>query len=1255
MHLHFERIERPNSFLDTNILSLSWMGKVPDGLLQSEKEDGWKLNRTNYYQDGWVAIGNKRGIVGVTYTSCRCRKASLTDLPLRTNYNLRGHRSQVTLVKWNEPYQKLATCDASGMIFVWIKYEGRWSVELINDRNIQVTDFSWSHDGRMALICYIDGFVLIGSVAGQRYWSSMLNLESCFTTCGIWTPDDQQVIFGTSNGSLLVVDINGTFVSQVVVREDHSISSMSWSAEKFKMEDSDDESISSVSQSKSYMLAISFEDGTIYLIKNYDDIFPIIINTNLGSIKIEWSNKGEILAVGGHQIQNDSKSLISYINKIQLYTVQGVLRYVITMDYASSPITALTWGHNDKRLFVGTGSVLHTAWVTKKMPTLHLLCRLAIYLRLSNENDVESLQLPSMLQAFVSNLFGRTLRCYLPDIKNLINFVIQPPQDSIRLYCTLIRRDDHLIGDSSSYILYLEYLGGLLPILKGKRTSKFRPEFVIFDPQLKIKPQIENGLNKLGNDNQVYWYNSLPSSENEMDNQLTPRVRRKRRLYRLRSDERNRDNQNGAINIIGRLKPEDGYLDELADDDRLILITSNIWGTKFKILGLVPWLPSQLGSVAYRTSLLHLQPRQMTLRIKELGGPGKLASSDSFTLDRTENNAYISSDDDEELKYITDDDVSIPIAPMTPKKVVQRQPQLTADKRYYHCTKNSLLDKNYSFSDYSNYFLNLEDEMLTLQINRDLSEKRQYLTYDMANTSSRSAPKASNSISTQTSFQSINDLFNGLILNETKEIQNLIEDKSKCVNELEKANDQTMQVKSTIEQKRSKNKLSNKKSKNELKLEDSVKNESDTQNGFTQNRFTQMTKNFADDLPCTSKNPLSQSLLLNHNEILQPFQPLSNNFSKNIPLYSSKTSPDNLPNNLPDNLSQSSLRYPKYHKDFPKMSKIFDTSSQSENCDIKENNLKFKLNATQHNDTRRTSSTFLCDKCDSKIKSASARPSVFQSTSSSHSKQPVHGSKTIHDLKSIDKLQTNENDSNCFLKSPSLLVHKNCHSFAQSLFKDDFNCESEFTNIRGTQENVNCKEQPRYTLLKSKSVHNVINNTSNSKERVPNCMSLDDKEDDMKDLTFFETECICNQDLYSSCKEVSKLESFKRFENEFSTSHDISRPVQLPPKNLLNFDGKEVFKSLNESYSLLKPSKWSLNSSSSSIYSSNQEISKMNYSKNSLHNSKNGDGITKEKNSKNELNRSLPSSPSLPRAPRKADGKRLLYSPIMIRKALKQR
>ena len=38
--------------------------------------------------------------------------------------------------------------------------------------------------------------MLVGSVGGQRYWSSTLNLDSCDVTCGVWAPDDQKVVGG---------------------------------------------------------------------------------------------------------------------------------------------------------------------------------------------------------------------------------------------------------------------------------------------------------------------------------------------------------------------------------------------------------------------------------------------------------------------------------------------------------------------------------------------------------------------------------------------------------------------------------------------------------------------------------------------------------------------------------------------------------------------------------------------------------------------------------------------------------------------------------------------------------------------------------------------------------------------------------------------------------------------------------------------------------------------------------------------------
>lgn len=48
----------------------------------------------------------------------------------------------------------------------------------------------------------------------------------------------------------------------------------------------------------------------------------------------------------------------------------------------------------------------------------------------------------------------------------------------------MVRHDtEDLVTGSATYTLFLEYLGGLVPLLKGKRASKLRPEFVIYDPQ----------------------------------------------------------------------------------------------------------------------------------------------------------------------------------------------------------------------------------------------------------------------------------------------------------------------------------------------------------------------------------------------------------------------------------------------------------------------------------------------------------------------------------------------------------------------------------------------------------------------------------------------------------------------------------------------------------------------------------------------------------------------------------------------------
>ncbi|XP_055849597.1 tubby-related protein 4 isoform X3 [Episyrphus balteatus] len=684
MHLHFER--NVTTKCDCTILSLSWMGKVPDDIPEDE---GWKLNRTNYYQEGWLATGNIRGIVGVTFTTSHCRKN--VEYPLRTNYNLRGHRSDVILVKWNEPYQKLASCDSSGIIFVWIKYEGRWSIELINDRNTPVTHFSWSHDGRMALICYQDGFVLVGSVAGQRYWSSMLNLESTIT-CGIWTPDDQQVYFGTTQGQIIVMDVHGAMVSQVQLCNDVGITAMSWSCEKFKMEEGEEAEPGVVNASKrTFVLAVSFQNGYIYLLKSFDDVSPAHINTGLnGSLGLvmEWSNSRELLAVAGTQNSEhttvDTQGSPIFINILKFYTESGNLLYTTRIPNTTTAVSALTWGHNDKRLFIATGTQVHIAWVSRRVASLQLLCRLQIQASIGTELTLPLLPLPSRIKSLIGNLFAQTIRCCVPDLKCLREFVARPPICSTRLHCTMIRHDDDSnLSSGNCYTLYLEYLGGLVPLLKGKRTSKIRPEFVIFDPQIEdssiyshyssdTKSSSGSGSHQSG----TGFSGRTDSSDSEYEERFrgSPRTPRKRKT---RSKKRNINAAETRVNgVESENLDELAYIDTLPEEVKLVEVTSNIWGTKFKIHGLAKTVPANLGQVTYKTSLLHLQPRQMTLVITELRddyppGPDPTFNPNVFSEDE-DDSAPIdpNTDDKSETKFVGPrrlNDNSPPIAPMTPR------------------------------------------------------------------------------------------------------------------------------------------------------------------------------------------------------------------------------------------------------------------------------------------------------------------------------------------------------------------------------------------------------------------------------------------------------------------------------------------------------------------------------------------------------------------------------------------------------------
>lgn len=162
---------------------------------------------------------------------------------------------------------------------------------------------------------------------------------------------------------------------------------------------------------------MSFQNGFIYLLKSYDDVTPIQINTEMNGalgLTMEWSNSKELLAVAGtrHQPPSslDSPATPVFLNLLKFYTDTGVLLYATRIPNVTNAVSAMTWGHNDKRLFIATGTQVHIAWVSRKVASLQLLCRLQIQSCIGSELLLPKLPLPSRIKTLIGSLFAQTIR-----------------------------------------------------------------------------------------------------------------------------------------------------------------------------------------------------------------------------------------------------------------------------------------------------------------------------------------------------------------------------------------------------------------------------------------------------------------------------------------------------------------------------------------------------------------------------------------------------------------------------------------------------------------------------------------------------------------------------------------------------------------------------------------------------------------------------------------------------------------------------
>lgn len=73
--------------------------------------------------------------------------------------------------------------------------------------------------------------------------------------------------------------------------------------------------------------------------------------------------------------------------------------------FIQEPVTAITWGHCDHKLFVSTKNLLHIVNISREIPSLQTLCQAVIAGSLPGREESFDLILPTKLKVAVAGCF----------------------------------------------------------------------------------------------------------------------------------------------------------------------------------------------------------------------------------------------------------------------------------------------------------------------------------------------------------------------------------------------------------------------------------------------------------------------------------------------------------------------------------------------------------------------------------------------------------------------------------------------------------------------------------------------------------------------------------------------------------------------------------------------------------------------------------------------------------------------------------
>nr|XP_006001165.1 PREDICTED: WD repeat-containing protein 35 isoform X1 [Latimeria chalumnae] len=317
--------------------------------------NGLKLRCVSWNKEqGFIACGGEDGLLKVLKLEVQADDAKLKGLAapsnLSMNQTLEGHSDAVQVVTWNEQYQKLTTSDQNGLIIVWMLYKGSWYEEMINNRNKSVVrSMSWNADGQKICIVYEDGAVIVGSVDGNRIWGKELKgIQLCHVA---WSPDSKILLFGMANGEIHIYDSQGNFIVKmsvnclVNVTGAVSIAGIHWYAGTEGYVETD-----------CPCLAICFDNGRNQIMRHENDENPVLIDTGMNVVGIQWNHCGSVLAVAGSQ-KTDTQD--KDLNVVQFYNPFG--EHLRTLKLPGKQVAAVSWEGRGLRIALAVDSFIYFA------------------------------------------------------------------------------------------------------------------------------------------------------------------------------------------------------------------------------------------------------------------------------------------------------------------------------------------------------------------------------------------------------------------------------------------------------------------------------------------------------------------------------------------------------------------------------------------------------------------------------------------------------------------------------------------------------------------------------------------------------------------------------------------------------------------------------------------------------------------------------------------------------------------------------